>query len=102
MTKFDVIRTREQQCFCFKSNYLSARLGVGVSIIPRGRIGSFESEFDLLSYEGYRDHGIRRSVQGVGANTGLVFQSQTSIVERFGKMWLQHLSLSQRTRIRDR
>ncbi|KAK0119666.1 hypothetical protein ONS95_011103 [Cadophora gregata] len=65
MTKYDIIRTRELQCFCFKSNYMTSRLGVGVSIEKRGRIGSFESEFDLLSMEGFTDHRIRRSVQGV-------------------------------------
>ncbi|KAG4421983.1 hypothetical protein IFR04_004842 [Cadophora malorum] len=65
VTKYDIIRTRELQCFCFKTNYMISRLGVGVSIQRRGRIGSFESEFDLLSMEGFTDHRIRRSVQGV-------------------------------------
>ncbi|KAH7411182.1 hypothetical protein BKA64DRAFT_375525 [Cadophora sp. MPI-SDFR-AT-0126] len=65
MTEYDIIRTRELQCFCFKTNYMTSRLGVGVSIERRSRIGSFESEFDLLSIEGFTDHRIRRSVQGV-------------------------------------
>ncbi|CZT45542.1 uncharacterized protein RSE6_05859 [Rhynchosporium secalis] len=54
------------ECFCFKTNYIASKLGVGVSIEKRGRIGSFESEFDLLSLQGFKDHRIRRSVQGVG------------------------------------
>ncbi|KAL2070496.1 hypothetical protein VTL71DRAFT_13522 [Oculimacula yallundae] len=64
MTNYDIIRTRELQCFCFKTNYMTSRLGVGVDIEKRGRIGSFQSEFDLLSLEGFKDHKIRRSVQG--------------------------------------
>ncbi len=65
MTKYDIIRTRELQCFCLKKDYLAVKLGVGVAVVYQGRIGSFESEFDLLSKEGYSTHGIRRSVQGV-------------------------------------
>ncbi|TVY85586.1 hypothetical protein LSUE1_G000100 [Lachnellula suecica] len=67
MTKFDVIRTRELQCFCLKKDYTvsNIKLGVGVSISQTGRLGTFESEFDLLSQEGFGTHGIRRSVQGV-------------------------------------
>jgi ubiquitin-protein ligase len=62
MNKFDVIRTRELQCFCLKEDYLSVKLGVGVHVDLRTR--SFESEFDLLSEEGFRTHKIRRSTQG--------------------------------------
>lgn len=40
-------------------------LGVGVSIPDKGTSRLFESEFDLLSYEAFHTHGIRRSVQGV-------------------------------------
>jgi ubiquitin-protein ligase len=65
MTAYDVIRTRELQCFCLKKDYTSAKLGVGVSVSRRGKFGFLESEFDLLSYEGYKTHRIRRSVQGV-------------------------------------
>ncbi|TVY44166.1 Ubiquitin-conjugating enzyme E2-17 kDa [Lachnellula occidentalis] len=67
MTKYDVIRTRELQCFCLKKDYAARdiKLGVGVSITKRGRLGFFESEFDLLSQEGYEIHRIRSSVQGV-------------------------------------
>lgn len=61
----DLIRTRELQCFCFKESYLSRKLGVGVAVIKRGRTGTFESEFDLLSQEGFETHRIRLSVQGM-------------------------------------
>lgn len=65
MTNFDVIRTRELQCFCFKKDFLSAKLGVGVNIETRGKgVGSFESEFDLLSQEAFGQHDIRRAVHG--------------------------------------
>ncbi|TVY85727.1 Ubiquitin-conjugating enzyme E2, partial [Lachnellula willkommii] len=67
VTKYDVIRTRELQCFVLKKDYTAKdiKLGVGVSVTERGRYGFFESEFDLLSHEGYKDHRIRTSVQGV-------------------------------------
>jgi hypothetical protein len=65
MTSYDVIRTRELQCFCLKKDYKVTKLGVGVNVIRKGRFGSLESEFDLLSEEGFRTHRIRRSVQGV-------------------------------------
>ncbi|KAH8650595.1 hypothetical protein BGZ60DRAFT_389069 [Tricladium varicosporioides] len=64
MTKFDIIRTRELQCFCFKKDYMVTKLGVGVSL-SHMRLGFFESEFDLLSLEGFKTYGINRSVQGV-------------------------------------
>ena len=65
ITKFDVIRTRELQCFCLKKDYLSVKLGVGVTVGQKGTIHSFASEFDLLSQEGFSTHKIRRSVHGV-------------------------------------
>ncbi|CZR63215.1 uncharacterized protein PAC_13112 [Phialocephala subalpina] len=65
ISQYDVFRTRELQCFCFKKDYMSTKLGVGINIEKRGRIGTIESEFDLLSWEGFQNHRIRRSVQGV-------------------------------------
>jgi hypothetical protein len=62
MKAFDVIRTRELQCFCLKEEYLTVKLGVGVHVDPRTR--SLESEFDLLSEESFHTHLIRRSTQG--------------------------------------
>lgn len=66
--EFDVIRTRELQCFCLKQDYLSTKLGVGVNVVKCGKFGSFESEFDLLSTEGFHTHVIRSSVQGIAFN----------------------------------
>ena len=63
ITNYDVIRTRELQCFCLKKDYLSTKLGVGVSVNNSKR--TFTSEFDLLSEEAFITHGIRQSVQGV-------------------------------------
>lgn len=65
ITDFDVIHTRELQCFCLKKNYKLVKLGVGVSTKRQGRFGFLESEFDLLSEEGFSKHKIRRSVQGL-------------------------------------
>lgn len=68
VARYDIIRTRELQCFCFKTNYMTSSLGVGVNIERQGKTGSFESEFNLLSMEGFKEHGIRCSVQGVEFN----------------------------------
>lgn len=67
MTRFDLIRTRELQCFCLKRSFSErgVQLGVGVNVIQRGRQGTLESEFDLLSLEAYKQFSIRRSVQGL-------------------------------------
>jgi ubiquitin-protein ligase len=65
MTRFDLIRTRELQCFCLKESFRNAQLGVGVSVIQRGRVGTLESEFDILSLQAFEEFHIRRSVQGL-------------------------------------
>lgn len=62
---YDFIRVRELQCFCLKESFRNAKLGVGVNIQRRGREGTFESEFDLLSQQAFRDYDIRKSVQGL-------------------------------------
>ncbi|KAL8856960.1 MAG: hypothetical protein Q9178_006455 [Gyalolechia marmorata] len=61
----DFIRIREQQCFCFKESFLDVKLGVGVHVAAKGREGTLESEFDLLSEQAFDHHGVRRSVQGL-------------------------------------
>lgn len=61
---FNVIRNRELICFCLKNGFEDAQLGVGVHIDKKGRIGSFESEFDLLSLEAFESYNVRRAVQG--------------------------------------
>ena len=65
MTRFDLIRTRELQCFCLKESFRDAQLGVGVNVVKRGRVGTLESEFDILSLQAYKEFHIRRSVQGL-------------------------------------
>lgn len=65
---YDIIRTRELQCFCLKTGHQRSRLGVGVQVIPRGKSGSFKSEFDLLSETGFVLYDVRRSVQGLPFN----------------------------------
>jgi hypothetical protein len=65
ITRFDLIRTRELQCFCLKENFRNAQLGVGVNVVKRGRVGTLESEFDILSLQAYNEFYIRRSVQGL-------------------------------------
>ncbi|CAD6581094.1 MAG: hypothetical protein ASARMPREDX12_000351 [Alectoria sarmentosa] len=44
---------------------MKVNLGVGVHIHSRGREGTFESEFDLLSQQSFRGYGIKISVQGL-------------------------------------
>lgn len=65
--QYGIIRTRELQCFCFKKNYRECGLGVGVAVTgsPTAKYGYIQSEFDLLSYEGFEEHHIRRSVSGI-------------------------------------
>jgi ubiquitin-protein ligase len=65
MTRFDLIRRRELQCFCLKENFRNAQLGVGVNMVQRGRVGILESEFDILSLQAFKEFHIRRSVQGL-------------------------------------
>lgn len=66
LNSYDFIRVRELQCFCLKESFMKVKLGVGVHIHRRGREGTFESEFDLLSQQAFRDYEIRTSVQGLG------------------------------------
>jgi len=40
VTKYDLIRTRELQCFLLKKDYASLKLGVGVA--RQGKFGSFD------------------------------------------------------------
>ncbi len=62
---FDVIRSRELQCFVLKENFAKSKLGVGVSITQKGRQGTLESEFDLVSAKAFSDLKIRESVHGI-------------------------------------
>jgi ubiquitin-protein ligase len=63
LTSYDFIRIRELQCFCLKKSFMTAKLGIGVSVTG-GRKPVFRSEFDLLSNEAYNLFHVRKSIQG--------------------------------------
>lgn len=65
VTRFNLLRNRELQCFVLKKSFEEADLGVGVDVALRGKQGRLKSEFDLLSFEAFTDHRIRQSVQGL-------------------------------------
>ena len=65
ITSSDFIRLQELQCFCLKESFMKQRLGVGVSASFHGGPNSVGSEFDLLSFEAFPHHRVRRSVQGI-------------------------------------
>lgn len=66
ITTYNVIRTRELQCFCLKKSFKVAKLGVGVSLnFADSRKGAFESEFDLLSLDAFSIHHVRRSIHNL-------------------------------------
>ncbi|KUJ12345.1 uncharacterized protein LY89DRAFT_699675 [Mollisia scopiformis] len=66
IVKYNVIRTRELHCFCLKQDYMTSKLGVGISLTKeeKGNKALLGSEFDLLSEDAF-ELGIRRSVQGL-------------------------------------
>jgi hypothetical protein len=53
--KYNVIRSRELRCFCLKTDYVTAKLGVGIALKgeERGNMPLVESEFDILSEEAF-------------------------------------------------
>lgn len=65
ITSSDFIRLQELQCFCLKESFMKQRLGVGVSTTFQVGQNSVSSEFDLLSFEAFQHHRVRRSVQGI-------------------------------------
>lgn len=62
ITRFDVVRVRELQCFVLKENFQKRKLGVGVAVGRQGRQGKLQSEFDLLSEAAFKQHWVRLSV----------------------------------------
>ncbi|KAK5049945.1 hypothetical protein LTR84_004064 [Exophiala bonariae] len=66
VSKFNIVRNRELQCFVLKKPFQQTQLGVGVRVDFRGRTGTIASEFDLISKDAFFVHGVRKSVQGVG------------------------------------
>ncbi|KAJ9652146.1 hypothetical protein H2198_008568 [Neophaeococcomyces mojaviensis] len=65
LSNFNIIRNRELTCFCLKQGFTETKLGVGVHISRTGRLGSFESDFDLLSLQAFEKFGVCTSVQGL-------------------------------------
>ena len=62
--QYNVIRTRNLQCFTLKKNFKKVSLGVGV----QAEWKSIQSEFDLISHEAFFKLDVRRSVQGLPFN----------------------------------
>ncbi|KAL9638684.1 MAG: hypothetical protein Q9164_001392 [Protoblastenia rupestris] len=65
LTRLCLTLTPDEACFCLKESFLKVKLGVGVHVSVRGRQGTFEPEFDLLSLQGFFDRSIRRSNNGL-------------------------------------
>ncbi|KAF7537142.1 hypothetical protein G7054_g3968 [Neopestalotiopsis clavispora] len=61
ITKFDVLRQRELQCFVQKKTYHDVNLGVGIAANTK----SIRSEFDLISEEAYNNLEVRESIHHV-------------------------------------
>lgn len=55
LIKYNVLRTRELQCFCLKKDYMTSKLGIGVSLNKeeKGNFALLGSEFDLLSEDAF-------------------------------------------------
>lgn len=55
IAKFNVIRTRELQCFCLKNGYMTSKLGIGVAVSKeeKGNMAVLGSEFDILSEDAF-------------------------------------------------
>ncbi|XWW97303.1 hypothetical protein V2A60_005285 [Cordyceps javanica] len=62
---YDLIRSRELQCFTTKYGYKQANLGVGIAFTPAGHVPRVDSEFDLVSHDAYEKLRVRRSVHGI-------------------------------------
>jgi len=67
VSRFNLVRNRDLQCFALKKSFNETTLGVGVRIDGRGRKGAIASEFDLISWEAFSKHHIRTSVHGMPA-----------------------------------
>lgn len=62
---YDLIRSRELQCFTLKESYKQANLGIGIAFTPAGLVPRIDSEFDLVSHEAYEKLRVRQSVHGI-------------------------------------
>jgi ubiquitin-protein ligase len=65
MTGYDLIRTRELQCYVLKKGYRQVDLGVGVNVVLTGRQGTIQSEFDLISRQAVHGLAVRKSIHGI-------------------------------------
>ena len=65
VTKFNVLRNRELQCFVLKKSFDEAKLGIGIKVFGPGRKKTLEIEFELISLEAFEEHRVRRSVHGL-------------------------------------
>ncbi|EME45235.1 hypothetical protein DOTSEDRAFT_71068 [Dothistroma septosporum NZE10] len=65
MRLYNIMRTRELQCFAFKQGFKALDLGIGVTINHTARGRHIASEFDLLSRLAYERYGVRQSIQGL-------------------------------------
>ncbi|KAK4503274.1 hypothetical protein PRZ48_006702 [Zasmidium cellare] len=61
--RYNIIRTRELQCFTLKRGFKDLDLGIGVHATTRPR--AIKSEFDLISRDAYDLYEVRRSIQGL-------------------------------------
>ncbi|OAQ73077.2 ubiquitin-conjugating enzyme family protein [Pochonia chlamydosporia 170] len=59
---YDLVRSRDLQCFVLKETYRRLLLGIGVSVV---RGGTLQSEFDLISGRAFHQLKIRESVHGI-------------------------------------
>jgi ubiquitin-protein ligase len=66
VTRFNLVRKRELQCFILKTDTTKSKLGFGIDVAINGRQGTLSSEFELLSLQAFTELGIRKSVHGLG------------------------------------
>ena len=91
VSKFNVIRNRELLCFCLKKSFDEAQLGIGVGVTFRGRLGTFESEFDLLSLQAFEAFQIRRWCRIFLSKHGCLSQSP-DVITKASEIWSKRSS----------
>lgn len=65
VAEYDLIRSRELQCFALKDSYKTTHLGIGIALVRAGLIPRIDSEFDLVSYDAFAKLDVQKSVQGL-------------------------------------
>ncbi|KAF7194607.1 Ubiquitin-conjugating enzyme E2 1 [Pseudocercospora fuligena] len=61
MRQYNIIRTRELQCFTLKQGFSDLDLGIGIHVEGK----SIQSEFDIISRTAFKNLQVRRSIQGL-------------------------------------